>query len=556
MSGLEIPGLVAAIGEIIALGLKSTQRLHALARDVADFKADADRLRLRVEAPVRLLGQIKVLLEDTHISNGSSQLVNDIRVSAQAFNVVLKEIQERTHASLSGGREIAMWRRLKHSVFDRERVEEYMQELSYCSVTLTAFISLLGLEMNRESHSSIIRLAETIESTKCNGHCSEFSLNVYRNGLDNIELPGLEQTRVQSQLLASKSPDAPSHEAPLMLQARCTEPPAFPMPDADRQPSTSDNNVEMTQTLDPSTEAGNFLESQENDPQPRFSMWLGRSSDSSMTSNSRWQFIIRHVSNQAMLSFYFDNQGRMNSYLQKLDMSVLQAISALLESTAAEISALALRYNKRMLRRFLQKSLKCVDLLSKPRDAQEAAMVMKLKPPPAPNHLKFDLEMDRPDYCAGNDPPDHLKFDLEIDPHECFHVGSPPVSSRLPYPRHRFSLFAKYRTSRSCQVSRCSAYESKSPVLQNLLTWAHQTSNKAQVYCSAYHALCTIETLVTRWCISELEIEKAGLVSNAEIAAMKEHLDHLRRDWHHRLYPKYTMPFIDPSRGFLKRLPG
>ena len=45
MSGVEIVGLIAAIGQIATLGVTTTQKLHEVTRNISKYADDATRLR-------------------------------------------------------------------------------------------------------------------------------------------------------------------------------------------------------------------------------------------------------------------------------------------------------------------------------------------------------------------------------------------------------------------------------------------------------------------------------------------------------------------------------
>ena len=144
MSGFEIVGLVVTLGEIATLGVKTATKLHELHENVTKSLQDAKRLRLQVDAIVRLLNQVKEQLDRSAAVASKQQLLRDVSVPAQSCEAVLREILHSASIALSDSLRDTIWRRTKYAVFTLPQVQDYCNELSHCSVTFLGFLCLLG----------------------------------------------------------------------------------------------------------------------------------------------------------------------------------------------------------------------------------------------------------------------------------------------------------------------------------------------------------------------------------------------------------------------------
>ena len=495
---------------------------------------------------MRLLNQVQSELDEHKDRYERPQLLQDLAVSTQACRVLLHEIQDSAHLMLKGSLEQPIWRKLGMSSLGRRQLQNYSSELNHCSVTLIGFLTLLGTTASQDGQRRIIELVETMRTD-----AGIFQLEVHRDGLDQIQLPrmhdggnsdertGAEEARQwaladgsdpnseankgSEALVATESRQTQASSAVEHLEPHVSESSHFQVLNASPAlRSMSNNRIDDHQSQP-------HEDKPQDTPVPSFKMWLARPP----RAEDSWHFINISVSGQIVLNF-FNRYATGKWVLKPFDKicdAAIKEISALLESTVAEMSALRVSYENNVMLRFLRGKTKQIEILTKPLGANEQVMIGLLRSeemprgyagfPTLPAYHGPGVVLNQPAYSTPSLPP------------ASSHLHRPGVSMNLP---RQMQPPTNYPYGPASNAQFPSAFKSTSSVLQTLSLWMKLNDNTQsellrarRYFVSAKAGLDTLSFFVWRWDLPDEDLQAAGLVNWKEISRMTEYaiLGHL-----------------------------
>ena len=165
MSGLEIPGLIAAAGEIAALGIKTAQKLHEIKTSIQD-NGGVKRLRLQIESTTHLLGEVKEELQRQGHRSYKPQLAQHLHVSLQSCRLALEEVEKRADMKGSDSREHSFFKKIKFALFSEHSIRQALTELNNCTIPLLCFLVLLGNSASESRYAHVSQLFNNFRGSK------------------------------------------------------------------------------------------------------------------------------------------------------------------------------------------------------------------------------------------------------------------------------------------------------------------------------------------------------------------------------------------------------